>query len=58
LGEDLFLCESVPFVMVAHVSHPKIVRDCTPASLSKRWIEGVCAKIGYRGFDDLTWAGC
>src|SRR5271165_7326206 len=28
-----------PFVMVAHVSYPRITRDKTPASLSKKWIE-------------------
>ena len=47
--------------MVAHVSYPKIVRDGTPASLSKKWIEGVLReKIGYRGLvvsDDLDMGG-
>ena len=55
------LKNTVPFVMVAHVSYPKIVRDGTPASLSKRWIEGVLReKIGYRGLvvsDDLDMGG-
>ena len=55
------LKHKVPFVMVAHVSYPKIVRDGTPASLSKKWIEGVLReKIGYRGLvvsDDLDMGG-
>jgi beta-N-acetylhexosaminidase len=63
--EDLLpyrvLKNKVPFVMVAHVAYPKIVRDGTPASLSKRWIEDVLRKkIGYRGLvvsDDLDMGG-
>jgi beta-N-acetylhexosaminidase len=55
------LKNKVPFVMVAHVSYPKLVRDGTPASLSKKWIEGVLReKIGYRGLvvsDDLDMGG-
>jgi beta-N-acetylhexosaminidase len=51
----------LPFVMVAHVSYPKIVRDGTPASLSKRWIAGTLReKMGYRGLvvsDDLDMGG-
>jgi beta-N-acetylhexosaminidase len=50
-----------PFVMVAHISYPKITGDKTPASLSKTWISGVLhAKIGYRGLvisDDLDMGG-
>ncbi len=63
--EDLFPYRSLrgklPFVMVAHVAYPKIVRDGTPASLSRRWIDGVLRqKIGYRGLvvsDDLDMGG-
>lgn len=55
------LKNKIPFVMVAHVSYPKIVRDGTPASLSKKWIKGVLRKkIGYRGLvvsDDLDMGG-
>ncbi|HEY4901089.1 MAG TPA: glycoside hydrolase family 3 N-terminal domain-containing protein, partial [Terriglobales bacterium] len=43
------------------VSYPKITRDTTPASLSKRWITGILRqKIGYRGLvvsDDLDMGG-
>jgi beta-N-acetylhexosaminidase len=50
-----------PFVMVAHVSYPKITGDSTPASLSKKWIDDVLRKkIGYRGLiisDDLDMGG-
>jgi beta-N-acetylhexosaminidase len=53
--------KELPFVMVAHVSYPRIVRSGGPASLSKRWIEGVLrAKIGYSGLvlsDDLDMGG-
>lgn len=55
------LKNKVAFVMVAHVTYPKIVRDGTAASLSKRWIEDVLReKIGYRGLvvsDDLDMGG-
>jgi beta-N-acetylhexosaminidase len=47
--------------MVAHVSYPRITRDSTAASLSKRWITRVLRdKIGYRGLvisDDLDMGG-
>src|SRR5450631_1896026 len=50
-----------PFVMVAHISYPKITGDTTPASLSKRWITGILRKkIDYRGLiisDDLDMGG-
>jgi beta-N-acetylhexosaminidase len=50
-----------PFVMVAHVSYPKITGDRVPASLSKKMISGVLRKrIGYRGLvisDDLDMGG-
>ena len=55
------LKSKLPLVMVAHVAYPKIIRDGTPASLSKRWIKGVLRKkIGYRGLvvsDDLDMGG-
>jgi beta-N-acetylhexosaminidase len=47
--------------MVAHVSYPKITRDQTPASLSRKWIAGILrTKIGYGGLvisDDLDMGG-
>jgi beta-N-acetylhexosaminidase len=50
-----------PFVMVAHVTYPKITGDRVPASLSKHWIADVLRKrIGYRGLvisDDLDMGG-
>ena len=52
---------SIPFVMVAHVAYPKIVRGGGPASLSRRWIlEVLREEIGYRGLvvsDDLDMGG-
>src|SRR5450631_2739376 len=39
-----------PFVMVAHISYPRITGDNTPASLSEKWISEILRKkIGYRG---------
>lgn len=53
--------DEFPFIMVAHVSYPKITRDKVPASLSKKWITDVLrTKIGYRGLivsDDLDMGG-
>jgi beta-N-acetylhexosaminidase len=50
-----------PFIMVAHISYPRITEDSTPASLSKKWISGILRKrIGYRGLiisDDLDMGG-
>ena len=55
------LRRSFPFVMVAHVSYPRVTRDNSPASLSKKWITGVLReKIGYKGLvisDDLDMGG-
>lgn len=55
------LRRELAFVMVAHVEYPKIVPKGGPASLSKRWIEGVLReKIDYRGLvvsDDLDMGG-
>jgi beta-N-acetylhexosaminidase len=64
-NEDLLpyreLKNELPFVMAAHVSYPKIVREGGPASLSKRWIQGTLReKVGYRGLvvsDDLDMGG-
>jgi beta-N-acetylhexosaminidase len=55
------LHRNLPFVMVAHVSYPKIERENIPASLSRRWITGVLhGRIGYKGLvisDDLDMSG-
>jgi beta-N-acetylhexosaminidase len=64
-SEDLIpyrkMRKEFPFVMVAHISYPKITGDALPASLSKRWITGILRqKIGYRGLvvsDDLDMGG-
>ncbi len=51
----------LPFVMVAHVSYPRITRSPTPASLSKKWISDILRKkLAYRGLiisDDLDMGG-
>ncbi|HEY4934577.1 MAG TPA: beta-N-acetylhexosaminidase [Terriglobales bacterium] len=50
-----------PFVMVAHISYPRITGDNIPSSLSKKWISEILRrKIGYRGLvisDDLDMGG-
>jgi len=55
------LHKEFPFIMVAHISYPRITEDSTPASLSKKWISGILRKrIGYRGLiisDDLDMGG-
>jgi beta-N-acetylhexosaminidase len=55
------LRRNFPFVMVAHVSYPRVTRNNSPASLSKKWITGVLReKIGYKGLvisDDLDMGG-
>ncbi len=55
------LRRELPFVMVAHAAYPEVTGDSTPASLSKKWINGVLRKkIGYRGLiitDDLDMGG-
>jgi beta-N-acetylhexosaminidase len=55
------LRRAFPFVMVAHVSYPRITRDNTPASLSKKWVTEILRqKIGYKGLvisDDLDMGG-
>ncbi len=51
----------MPFIMVAHAAYPDVTKDRTPASLSKKWIDGILRKrIGYRGLvisDDLEMGG-
>ena len=53
--------KDLPFVMVAHISYPRITGDKTPASLSNKWISEILRKkIGYRGLvisDDLDMGG-
>jgi beta-N-acetylhexosaminidase len=64
-AEDLLpyrvLRAQMPMVMVAHAAYPRVTRDKTPASLSKRWITGILRKrIGYRNLvvsDDLEMGG-
>jgi beta-N-acetylhexosaminidase len=65
-AEDLLpyreLRKNVPFVMVAHATYPKAMKENgTPSSLSKHWIGDVLrTKIGYRGLvisDDLEMGG-
>ena len=55
------LRRNFPFVMVAHVSYPRVTRDYSPASLSTKWISGILRdEIGYRGLvisDDLDMGG-
>jgi beta-N-acetylhexosaminidase len=55
------LHRQMPFIMVAHAAYPAVTKDRTPASLSKKWIEGILRKrIGYRGLiisDDLEMGG-
>jgi beta-N-acetylhexosaminidase len=63
--EDLvpyrLLRRELPFVMVSHAAFPAVTKECTPASLSKKWITGILRqKIGYRGLicsDDLEMGG-
>lgn len=64
-AEDLLpyrtLHRQFPFVMVAHCAYPAVTGDCTPASLSSKWMKQVLRqKIGYRGLimaDDLEMGG-
>jgi beta-N-acetylhexosaminidase len=63
--EDLLpyrkLRHNLPFVMVAHAAYPQVTGDNAPASLSKKWMNGILRKkIGYRGLiitDDLDMGG-
>ena len=51
----------MPLVMISHAAFPAVTRNCSPASLSKKWITDVLRKkIGYRGLicsDDLEMGG-
>jgi beta-N-acetylhexosaminidase len=55
------LRRQLPLVMVAHAAYPAVTGDKTPASISKRWIDGILRKrIGYRNLivsDDLEMGG-
>ncbi|HXY07852.1 MAG TPA: beta-N-acetylhexosaminidase [Terriglobales bacterium] len=55
------LRREAPMVLVGHAAYPKVTRDRTPASLSRKWIREVLQrKIGYRGLvvsDDLEMGG-
>jgi beta-N-acetylhexosaminidase len=57
------LRNAVPFVMVAHATYPKALKNGrnTPASLSRHWINDVLKKkVGFRGLvisDDLEMGG-
>lgn len=55
------LRKEMPFVMVAHSAYPDVTKDDTPASISKKWINGILQKkIGYKGLvisDDLEMGG-
>jgi beta-N-acetylhexosaminidase len=55
------LRKQVPFCMVAHANYPEVTGDTLPASLSRKWMEGILRdKIGYRGIilaDDLEMGG-
>lgn len=63
--EDLYpyrvLHRRMPFIMVAHAAYAAVTGDCTPASISKKWITEILRKkIGYRGLivsDDLEMGG-
>jgi beta-N-acetylhexosaminidase len=50
-----------PMILISHAAYPAVTHDCTPASLSKKWITDVLRKkIGYRGLvvsDDLEMGG-
>jgi beta-N-acetylhexosaminidase len=55
------LRRELPFVMVSHAAFPRVTKERTPASLSKKWITDILRKkIGYRGLicsDDLEMGG-
>jgi beta-N-acetylhexosaminidase len=58
---SLSLRRELPMVMVSHAAFPAVTKDCTPASLSKKWVTDILRKkIGYRGLicsDDLEMDG-
>jgi len=55
------LRKEMAFVMVAHAAYTAVTKNGTPASISKKWIDGILRKeIGYRGLvicDDLEMGG-
>jgi len=55
------LRKKIPFCMIAHANYPEVTGDKLPASLSRKWIEGILRdKIGYKGLvlaDDLEMGG-
>jgi beta-N-acetylhexosaminidase len=54
------LRKEMPFVMVAHAAYPEVTGDATPASVSKKWMNILRQKIGYKGLivsDDLEMGG-
>jgi beta-N-acetylhexosaminidase len=55
------LRKRIPFCMIAHANYPEVTGDKLPASLSRKWMEGILRdKIGYRGIvlaDDLEMGG-
>jgi beta-N-acetylhexosaminidase len=63
--QDIFpyraLRREAAMVLVGHAAYPRVTRDRTPASLSRKWITDVLRKrIGYRGLivsDDLEMGG-
>lgn len=64
MKEDLHpyraLHRQMPFIMVAHAAYPAVTKDKTPASLSKKWMDILRKRIGYRGLvlcDDLEMGG-
>ncbi len=64
-AEDLYpyraMRRELPMVLIGHANYPKVTRDSSPASLSRKWITDVLRKkIGYRGLvvsDDLEMGG-
>ena len=64
-NEDLVpyreLAGSLPMVMVAHCAYSAVTGEGLPASISRKWIDGVLRKkIGYKGLvvsDDLEMGG-
>ena len=63
-AEDLLpyreLHKQIPFVMVAHAAYPEVTKNNLPASLSKKWMNVLREKIGFRNLiisDDLEMGG-
>ena len=55
------LRKEMAFVMVAHAAYTAVTKNGTPASISKKWVDGILRReIGYRGLvicDDLEMGG-